>query len=48
MAKTFRNFQKLSPVASFVHSLRSCLVLIERGGEERRQKNYEDVFDHIA
>ena len=40
--------QKLSPTASFVHSSRSCLVLVEKGGEERSQKNYEDVFDHIA
>ena len=40
--------QKNSPVASFVHSLRMCLVLVECGGEERSQKNYEDVFDHIA
>ena len=38
--------QKISPVASFVHSLRLCLVLVEWGGEERSQKNYEyeDVF----
>ena len=40
--------QKLLPVASFVHSLRSCLVLVECGGEKRSQKNNEDVFDHIA
>ena len=40
--------QKLSPVASFVHLLRSCLVLVDSDGDGRSQKNYEDVFDHIA
>ena len=40
--------QKLSPVASLMHSLHSCLVLVEGGGEERSQNNYEDVFDHVA
>ena len=34
--------QKLLPVASFVHSLHSCSVLVEKGGEERSQKNYKD------